>query len=80
MIKTKEELLKIIADQVGINVEIKENDSLVEDLGLDELDLVELTMMLEDEFSIEIMDEEAEKFITINNIINYLQSKNITLN
>jgi len=80
MINTKEELLKFIADNVGINVDIKEEDELMKDIGFDELDHVELVMALEEEFNIEIPDEDAEKFITTKNIIDYLQSKNITLN
>lgn len=79
MINTKEALLKYIANNSGINVEIKETDNLEEDFGFDELDRVELTMSLEEEFNLLINDEEAEKFIIVKDIIDYLQTKNIEL-
>lgn len=79
MINTKEMLLKFIADNVGINVDIKEEDDLIDDLGMDQLDSVELVLALEEEFHIEIPDEDAEKFIEVKDIVDYLISKNITL-
>ena len=80
MLNTKIELLKFIADNASISVDIREDEKLREDIGLDELDMVELTMALEEEFKIELSDEEVEKFITAKDIINYLISKNIILN
>ena len=80
MINTKAELLKFIADSQGINMDIEESNSLEEDFGMDDLDRVELTMALENEFNIEIMNEEAEKFIEVKDIIDFLISKNIELN
>jgi acyl carrier protein len=79
MINTKEALLKFITDNAGINIDIKEEDSL-DDLGFDELDRAELVMALEEEFCIVISAEEAEKFVEVKDIINYLISKNIILN
>jgi len=80
MINTKEALLEFISDSASLNVIIKEEDNLVEDLGMDELDIIELVLRLEEEFEVEILDENAEKFITAKDIIDFLQSKNITLN
>jgi len=80
MIDTKVALLEFIADNAGINIDIKEDDTLKEDLSFDELDIVEMVMALEEEFNIEITDEESEKFISIKDIIDYLEDKNIILN
>jgi acyl carrier protein len=80
MINTKEALLHFIATNLGYSTkDIKETDSLEDDLTMDELDRVELTMSLEEEFGIEIPDEDSEKFSTVKDIIDYLISKNITL-
>lgn len=80
MINTKAKLLKFIAHHSYINTEIKEDDNLIDDLGLDELDHVELTMALEEEFHIEIPDEDVEKFFAVKDIIDYLINKGIELN
>ena len=58
----EERVKKIIAEQLGVNeADIKNESAFVDDLGADSLDTVELVMALEDEFEIEIPDEEAEK-------------------
>ena len=80
MINTKEALLSLILDVIELDRSIKEEDELIQDLGFDELDTIELIMALENEFAIDIDNEDAEKFITIKDIIEYLKTKNITLN
>jgi acyl carrier protein len=65
----------IIADQLGIDKldKITMNTSLIDDLEADSLDAVEVIMALEDEFGIEIPDEEAENFKTIGDIFRYIE-------
>lgn len=67
---------EIIAEQLGINEEdILLESSFVEDLGADSLDIVELVMALEEEFEIDIPDEDAEKIETVKELIDYVSSK-----
>ena len=67
---------KIVAEQLGVaEADIKNESSFVNDLGADSLDTVELVMALEDEFGIEIPDEEAEKITTVQLAIDFTQSK-----
>ncbi|QCI23339.1 acyl carrier protein [Buchnera aphidicola] len=67
---------KIISKQLGLmEEEVKNTSSLTEDLGADSLDNVELIMTLEDEFNIEIQDEEAEDLTTVQSILNFLKNK-----
>lgn len=71
----KERVKKIIAEQLGVaEEEIKDESSFVDDLGADSLDTVELVMALEDEFDMEIPDEEAEKITTVRSAIDYVTS------
>ncbi|WP_348665987.1 acyl carrier protein [Arsenophonus symbiont of Ornithomya chloropus] len=66
---------KIIAEQLGVKEEeVANNASFVEDLGADSLDTVELVMALEEEFDIEIPDEEAEKITTVKAAIDYIEN------
>ena len=63
----------IIADQLGVSEdEIKMESSFIEDLGADSLDIVELVMAMEEEFEIEIPDEEAENIKTVGDAIKYI--------
>ena len=65
----------IIADQLGVGEdEIKLESSFIEDLGADSLDIVELVMAMEEEFEVEIPDEEAENIKSVGDAINYIQS------
>ncbi|MBF4102940.1 acyl carrier protein [Gallibacterium anatis] len=65
----------MIVEQLGVKEEeVKPEASFVEDLGADSLDTVELVMALEEEFDIEIPDEEAEKITTVQSAIDYVQS------
>ena len=66
---------KIVAEQLGVaEADIKNESSFVDDLGADSLDTVELVMALEDEFEIEIPDEQAEKITSVQQAINYAQA------
>ena len=65
----------IIADQLGVGEdEIKPESSFIEDLGADSLDIVELVMTMEEEFEVEIPDEEAENIKTVGDAINYINT------
>ncbi len=65
----------IIADQLGVGEdEIKPESSFIEDLGADSLDIVELVMAMEEEFEVEIPDEEAENIKTVGDAINYIST------
>lgn len=71
----EERVKKIIVEQLGVKEEdVKPEASFVEDLGAGSLDTVELVMALEEEFDIEIPDEEAEKITTVQSAIDYVQN------
>ncbi|MCX7716602.1 MAG: acyl carrier protein [Endomicrobia bacterium] len=66
----------IIAESLGVDVnEVTEQASFVNDLGADSLDTVELVMALEEQFGIEIPDEDAEKIQTVGQAIEYIKNK-----
>ena len=66
----------IIAEQLGVKLEeVTDAASFIEDLGADSLDTVELVMALEEEFGIEIPDEDAEKMANVGDAIKYIGSK-----
>lgn len=67
---------EIIADQLGVEMEkITPGAKFVDDLGADSLDVVELIMAFEEEFNIEIPDEDAEKITTVGDVLDYIKSK-----
>ena len=70
----EDKVKKIIIDQLGVDeAEVTPEAKFIDDLGADSLDTVELVMALEEEFGIEIPDEDAEKIATVRNAINYIQ-------
>lgn len=72
----EEKVKEIIAKQLGVNAsEVVPGASFVEDLGADSLDTVELVMAFEEEFGIEIPDEDAEKILTVQNVLEYIAKK-----
>lgn len=67
---------KIIEEQLGVEGDrIKPEASFIDDLGADSLDIVELVMAMEEEFDLEIPDEDAEKLRTVSDVTKYLQGK-----
>lgn len=76
MATVDERVKKIIAEQLGVEEdEVTSEASFVEDLGADSLDTVELVMALEEEFGIEIPDEDAEKNLTVGKALDYIKEK-----
>ena len=75
--KSIEEKVKdIIVEQLGVNPEqVTPQASFIEDLGADSLDIVELVMAFEEEFSVEVPDEDAEKLQTVGDVINYIKER-----
>lgn len=70
-----DKIKEIIAEKLEIGIEqITEDAKFIDDLGADSLDVVELIMTLEDEFEIEISDEEAENIVTVGNAIEFIKS------
>jgi len=70
----EEKVRQIIVDQLGVEAtDVTPTASFVDDLGADSLDRVELVMVLEETFDIEIPDEEAEKIATVQNAVDYIQ-------
>jgi acyl carrier protein len=64
----------IVVEQLGVDEEeVTEQASFVDDLGADSLDIVELVMALEEEFDLEIPDEDAEKMVTVADAVNYIK-------
>ncbi len=71
----EEKVKKIVAEQLGVDIaEIKPSSSFIEDLGADSLDTVELVMALEEEFGVEIPDDQAEKIISVGDAIKYIEA------
>ncbi|KAG1480126.1 hypothetical protein G6F47_013018 [Rhizopus delemar] len=75
MVTIENRVKKIIVEQLGVKQEeVLNNASLVDDLGADSLDTVELVMALEEEFDTEIPDEEAEKITTVQAAIDFINA------
>jgi acyl carrier protein len=75
MSNNEQRVKKIVAEQLGVNEsEIKNESSFVNDLGADSLDTVELVMALEEEFGVEIPDEDAEKITTVQQALDYVNA------
>lgn len=76
MADMKDKVKQIIVDQLGVDInEVTETASFVDDLGADSLDTVELVMAFEEEFDVEIPDEDAEKLQTVGQALEYLKTK-----
>ena len=70
----EEKVKEIIVDQLGVDdKQVNPEASFIDDLGADSLDTVELVMALEEEFDVEIPDEDAEKIATVQNAIDYIK-------
>ena len=77
MSTVEERVKQIVVEQLGVKEEeVSGESSFVDDLGADSLDTVELVMALEEEFNIEIPDEEAEKITTVQQAIDYINTHN----
>ncbi|MDY0163167.1 acyl carrier protein [Desulfobotulus sp.] len=71
----EDKVRKVIAEKLDVDIdEVVPEASLVEDLGADSLDLVELMMSMEDVFDVDISDEQAEKLRTVKDVIDFLES------
>lgn len=71
-----ERVKRIIVEQLGVSEdEVTPEASFIEDLGADSLDIVELVMALEEEYDMEISDEDAEKIQTVNDVISYVKER-----
>lgn len=75
--KTIEEKVRdIIVEQLGVTAEqVTTNASFIEDLGADSLDTVELVMAFEEEFGVEVPDEDAEKLQKVGDVVKYIEEK-----
>ena len=72
----EEKVKEIIVDQLGVDEkQVKSEASFIDDLGADSLDTVELVMALEEEFDIEIPDEDAEKIASVQNAVDYIKGQ-----
>lgn len=75
IVEIKNRIVEIIANQLGIEEDdVTAEASVIDDLGADSLDVVELVMALEEAFDLEIPDEEAEKITSVQNIFDYMAS------
>jgi acyl carrier protein len=73
----QEKVTEIIVEQLGVSADqVKPESKMIEDLGADSLDAVELVMAVEEEFGIEVPDEEAEKLVSVGDIIAHVEKAN----
>ena len=76
MASVEERVKEIISEQLGLEKEdIQLDASFIDDLGADSLDIVEMIMTIEDEYDVEISDDDAEKLSTVQDAINYIKEK-----
>ena len=76
MASVEERVKQIIVEQLGVDEgEVTPTASFVDDLGADSLDTVELVMAFEEEFSVEVPDEDAEKLQTVGDVIRYIEER-----
>lgn len=75
MSETSDRVKKIVVEHLGVESEkVTEEASFIDDLGADSLDIVELVMAFEEEFSVEIPDDAAEKIATVKDAIDYIET------
>jgi acyl carrier protein len=73
---TEDKIKEIIVEQLGVSAdEVVPEASFIDDLGADSLDIVELVMAIEEEWGLEIPDDDAEKILTIQDAINYVEER-----
>ena len=71
----EQRVIEIVCEHLAVNKEtVTRNTSFIEDIGADSLDIVELVMALEEEYEMEISDEDAEKIRTVQDVVNYIES------
>ena len=76
MSDVRQKVKQVIVDQLSVNPdEVTDDASFIEDLGADSLDIVELVMELEEQFGVDIPDEDAEKISTVGEAIKYIDAK-----
>lgn len=76
MAEVEDKVKKIIVEQLGVNEDqVKPEATFVEDLGADSLDLTELIMAMEEEFNVEIADDDAQKIVKVQDAIDYIQNR-----
>jgi len=74
---TETKVKNLIVEQLGVNADqITPDAKFIDDLGADSLDTVELIMALEEEFGIEVPDEEAEKLVSVGDVVRYIEENN----
>lgn len=69
-----DKIREIISDKLGVDIEDISMNTSFEDLGADSLDIVELIMAIEEEYDIQVSDEEAEKAKTVGDVVNYINT------